>query len=80
MTDFGIKIIQSQRLAVGHMNDFESGKETRFGYTLKIKQKQDTQHGDKLRIHHMDGKQQQERNKTEKFEKFIALLICSPME
>lgn len=51
VTDFGIEIIQSQRLAVGQMNDFESGEETRFGYILRIKQKQETQHADKLRIH-----------------------------
>lgn len=51
MTEFGIEIIQSQRLAVGQMNDFESGEETRFGYILRIKQKQETQHADKLRIH-----------------------------
>ena len=33
------------------MNDFESGKETRFGYILKIKQKQETRHLDRFRIH-----------------------------
>ena len=51
MTDFGIEIIQSQRLAVGQMNDVESGKETRFGYILKIKQKQETHLVDKFWIH-----------------------------